>query len=218
MDIQSLRMISLVREQRLLAALALGCLVGPMGAAAGVESATSGAASEVAFEELPERSGEEMIDAPPVVARPISPDPVQVFGWCEWIFVGGEKGRKLLGKLDTGAHLSSIHAENQEMFERDGQKWIRFEITWMDGDKKQKMGHEAPLVRKVQIKRPGLPLEQRNVVKLAYRIGARRIRGEFTLNDRDNMTAPILIGRADLKILGWVDPDRAFLADQKIFR
>ena len=177
---------------------------------------------ETRSEELSEREieevVEEVVEEPAGVARPVNPNPVQVFGWREWIYVGGEKGQKFLGKLDTGAYTSSIHAENQEMFERDGQKWVRFEITWAEGEKKQKLQLEAPLVRTTQIKRSGVEPEHRNVVKLVYRMGSRRMRGEFTLNDRDNMTAPILIGRTDLKILGWVDSDRSFLADQKIFR
>jgi hypothetical protein len=42
--------------------------------------------------------------------------------------------------------------------------------------------------------------------------------GEFTLNNRSNMLAPVLVGRTVIKDLGWVDPGRTHLADQKILR
>ncbi len=44
------------------------------------------------------------------------------------------------------------------------------------------------------------------------------MRGEFTLNNRENMLAPVLIGRTMIKNLGWVDPSRIYLAEKKVFR
>jgi hypothetical protein len=56
------------------------------------------------------------------------------------------------------------------------------------------------------------------VVRLSFQIGERKLRGEFTLNNRTNMLAPVLIGRSTLKDLGWVDSSRTHLADQMILR
>lgn len=53
------------------------------------------------------------------VARPVSSDPVQVYGWREWVLIGNLE-LKMPAKLDTGALTSSIHAEEKELFERDG--------------------------------------------------------------------------------------------------
>ena len=58
----------------------------------------------------------------------------------------------------------------------------------------------------------------REVVRLSFQIGDRKMRGEFTLNNRANMLSPVLIGRSMIKDLGWVDPARTHLAEQKIFR
>lgn len=157
----------------------------------------------------------EDLETAPAVARPVNADPVQIFGWREWVFIDGGE---FLAKLDTGAHTSSIHAENQVMFERDGDKWVRFEVLRKKGSEPRKVRLEAPLVRTTLIKRPGAESELRNVVKLSYRVGDRQVRGEFTLNDRGNMIAPVLIGRSGLKVLGWVDSERKFLAERKIFR
>jgi hypothetical protein len=151
------------------------------------------------------------------VARPVSPDPVQVYGWREFIHINGVE-EKLKAKLDTGALTSSIHAEEKELFERDGKKWVRFIVTDPGVKKPVRSRIEAPLVRIARIKEPGGESEAREVVRLGFRIGERKMRGEFTLNNRSNMLAPVLIGRSQIKDLGMVDPSRTHLAEQKIFR
>ena len=151
------------------------------------------------------------------VARPVSADPVQIFGWREYIRVDGIED-KLKAKLDTGARTSSIHAEDVELFERDGKKWVRFIVTDPTVKKPARTRLEAPFVRIARIKEPGGESIAREVVRLSFKIGERKLRGEFTLNNRSNMLAPVLIGRTMIKDLGWVDPSRAHLAEQKIFR
>lgn len=151
------------------------------------------------------------------VAKPVSPDPVQIFGWREHILIQGVQ-EKLKAKLDTGALTSSIHAEEKELFERDGKKWVRFIVTDPTQPKPVRTRIEAPLVRIARIKEPGAESEAREVVRLSFQIGERKLRGEFTLNNRKNMLAPVLIGRSIIKDLGLVDPSRTHLADQKLFR
>lgn len=151
------------------------------------------------------------------VAKPVSPDPVQVYGWREHILIQGIE-EKLKAKLDTGALTSSIHAEEKELFERDGKKWVRFIVTDPSLAKPVRTRIEAPLVRIARVKEPGGESETREVVRLSFLIGERKLRGEFTLNNRRNMLAPVLIGRTIIKDLGWVDPSRTHLADQKLFR
>ena len=151
------------------------------------------------------------------VARPVTSDPVQVYGWREKIKVS-EMQDELVAKLDTGALTSSIHAENQQIFEKDGKKWVKFVVTdpREEGAKRYEM--EAPLVRTVRIKEPGEDSERRSVVRLGFQIGDRKIKAEFSLNNRHNMMCPVLIGRSTIRVLGWIDPSRTYLADDKIIR
>lgn len=151
------------------------------------------------------------------VARPVSAEPVQIFGWREYIRIDGVE-EQLKAKLDTGARTSSIHAEDIELFERDGKKWVRFILTDPSVKKPARTRIEAPFVRIAKIKEPGGDSVPREVVRLSFEIGDRKLRGEFTLNNRSNMLAPVLIGRTMIKDLGWVDPSRAHLAEQKILR
>jgi len=159
----------------------------------------------------------EEANAGTAVARPVSSDPVQVYGWREWVLVG-QTQMKLAAKLDTGALTSSIHAEEKELFERDGKKWVRFIVTDPGEKNSPRTRIEAPLVRIAHIKDPGGKSEAREVVRLNFTLGERKLRADFTLNNRSNMLSPVLIGRTTIKELGWVDPSRAYLADQKIMR
>lgn len=151
------------------------------------------------------------------VALPVNPEPVRVYGWREDVLIQGLK-EKLRAKLDTGALTSSIHAEEKELFERDGKKWVRFIVTDPRSKNAVRTRIEAPLVRIARIKEPNAESITREVVRLSFQIGERKLRGEFTLNNRNNMLAPVLIGRSTLKDLGWVDSSRTHLADQKILR
>jgi hypothetical protein len=151
------------------------------------------------------------------VARPVSSDPVQVFGWQEKIKIVG-MADAMVAKLDTGATTSSLHAENQQIFERDGKKWVRFAVTDPHKVDAKRYDMEAPLIRTVMIKEPGGDSLRRNVVRLTFQIGERTVKAEFSLNNRNNMNCPVLIGRSTIQVLGWVDPSRTYLADDKIMR
>jgi hypothetical protein len=151
------------------------------------------------------------------VAKPVSPELVRVYGWREDIEIKGFPG-KLQAKLDSGALTSSIHAEEKEFFERDGKKWVRFLVKDTRKDKTINGRLEAPLVRVAKIKEPGGVSVAREVVLLSFRLGDKKFRGEFTLNNRSNMLSPVLIGRSIIKDLGWVDVSRTHLADQNILR
>ncbi len=153
----------------------------------------------------------------PAVARPVPPEPTQVYGWREKVFIDGIEN-EITAKLDTGAFTSSIHAEEIELFERDGKKWVKFIFTETRKKDSPRVRIEAPLVRIARIKNPGGESETREVVRLAFKIGERKLRGDFTLNQRANMLSAVLIGRTTIKELGWIDPSRTNLADKKIMR
>lgn len=156
------------------------------------------------------------------VALRVSADPVQVYGWREWVVVSdGKTEEKMKAKLDSGALTSSIHVEEKELFERDGNKWVRFVVSDPRDEDAKRLRIEAPLVRIARIKDPGgdpEDSEAREVVRLPFRIGDRKMQADFTLSNRSNMLNPVLLGRRALKQLGWVDSSRAYLADKKVMR
>lgn len=183
------------------------------------EEAPAGTKTEDAAAGDKDEAALEAEDEAAAVARPVSADPVQVFGWKEWtILSDGKTDLKMAAKLDTGAYTSSVHAEEKKLFERDGKKWVRFVVLDPRNKEAGRIRIEAPLIRIARIKEPGGNSEAREVVRLPMRIGDRRLKTDFTLSDRSNMLNPVLIGRTTIRELGWIDPSRAFIADDKVMR
>ena len=141
----------------------------------------------------------------------------QVFGWKEWINIG-TKADKMRAKLDSGARTSSLHAEGQEEFERDGRKWVRFSITDPGKEDTKSILIKAPVERIARVKNTDGTIERRFVVELGFTVGDRQFREEFTLNDRSGMICPVLIGRNALRHLGYVDCSRVDLATKNILK
>ena len=128
-------------------------------------------------------------------------------GWVENIVL--ETGQlRLRAKLDTGAKTSSIHAENIESFDKDGQPWVRFSLpkSYLKNAKEQP-AVEIPLTRTVLIKRHKMPSARRSVVTLGFCINSHYYRTEFTLADRRNYLYPVLLGRSFLAGRIMVDPE-----------
>ena len=152
-------------------------------------------------------------EAPVKRAKPVNGEKMRVFGWVEWSEVGEEKLR-MKARLDTGAQTSSLHAEDVELFERDGVKWVKF-TTVCEDDKRSVI--EKPLKRIVRIRKAGFKeMDERFVVELNFSIDGIHRRGEFTLSERDHMNYPVLVGRNLLSEFGLVDARRAYIADEHI--
>ncbi len=137
---------------------------------------------------------------PPAPPKPAQEHAVALFGWMEYIGLPQLGLDQVKAKLDTGARTSAIHAENIELFDKDGVEWVRFQ-TLPDWDNPH-VGFrsvEAPVVHVREIKNTsGIP-EERLVVKTKARFGKRLWMIDVSLADRTNMSFPMIIGRAALK-------------------
>lgn len=117
-------------------------------------------------------------------------------------------------KLDTGALTSSMQAENIKEFERDGDKWVRFDVEVENeatGKKVQKE-FERKIQRRVKLRGAG-GVDHRVAVLMEVCIGNNVHAEQFTLKDRDGFNYPILLGRRTIKHLGYVDVSRTFTVD-----
>lgn len=136
-----------------------------------------------------------------------------VYGWVEnttlmpW-------GVKLKAKLDSGALTSSLHATDVKIFERNGEKWVRFTVDVEDlaTGKKVSQTFEKPRYRKVLIRGAGGE-DRRPVVLMQLCMGDTVYEEQFTLNDRSDMIYPVLLGRRTLSHLGYLDVTETFLHD-----
>lgn len=122
------------------------------------------------------------------------------YGWMERVRIDTlARWMEVEAKLDTGADISSLHAEQIELFEREGQNWLRFRIG--------EDALEQPVARRVHIKQKGgAEAQERWVVTLGLCIGQTALQADFSLADRSGFTTPVLLGRDVLEQLGPVDP------------
>lgn len=144
---------------------------------------------------------------PPVQATHL--DDKTILGQAEWVYVSTVKDN-FRGRIDTGATTSSINAVDIERFERDGEKWVRFNLTHAEGENAEII--EAKVVRVAKIIQSSNPDagNERLVVKLHVRIGDVSQLTEFTLTNRSHMAYPVLIGRTFMRDVILVDVSKEY--------
>jgi hypothetical protein len=110
----------------------------------------------------------------------------------------------LPARIDTGAETASLDARNIELFERNGRRWVRFEILHPESGDAIQM--ERKLKRMVAIVQSNTAeSERRPVIKLGVTIGHISQTAEFTLSDRSHLDYQLLIGRNILQDVMLVD-------------
>lgn len=119
---------------------------------------------------------------------------------------------QLIAKLDTGADMSSLSAHHIVEFEKNGEKWIRFEIDMNDSDEHLKL--ERPLYKFIRVKNRHendvadvARNSRRPVVQLLVCFGGRSKKLDVNLVDRKQFEYPMLIGwHALVQLKAVVDP------------
>lgn len=107
-------------------------------------------------------------------------------------------------RMDTGAETASLDARNIQRFERDGERWVRFDLLHPETGEVIPM--EQKLLRKARILQSiSEESERRPVIQLSLSIGDTTQLAEFTLSDRSHLSFPVLIGRNILKDVMVVD-------------
>jgi hypothetical protein len=136
-------------------------------------------------------------------------EPTQAIGWIERVQLQPHK-LVLTAKIDTGADNSSIHAENIEVYDRDGEQRVRFEVENRQG---QVAKLDLPVERIAYIKRKGAASLERPVVNMQLCIGKSLKQVPINLASRSNFKYRILIGRSYLKDNYLVNAARQFTAE-----
>jgi hypothetical protein len=131
-------------------------------------------------------------------------------GANEWIHLS-PPGHHYQARIDSGAATSSLSAKNIEYFERNGKRWVSFELQ--HDDEADAISVEAKVIRHVLIRQASSPEpERRPVVSLTVNMGQDlRYDTEFTLTNRSQMTYPILLGREFLRDVILIDVGRQFI-------
>ncbi len=132
-----------------------------------------------------------------------------IHGWVERIEILPE-GISLKAKLDTGATTSSLNALNRERFERNGERWIAFDIIDPE-DADNSVRLERPITRNVRILQHDGGFQRRPVVSIGLCIGPHYREEEVSLVDRTHLNYQALVGRNHLGGIILVDSAETFL-------
>lgn len=134
-----------------------------------------------------------------------------VVGWREWIALPDLGVEAIKAKIDTGARSSSLHAFDLRTFERDGRRWVRFNVHPLQRSAKPTITAEAELLEYRKVRSSGGHVTNRPVVLTTARLLGRSWTIELTLTGRDAMGFRMLLGREALRGRFLVDPGRSFL-------
>ncbi|SMF20780.1 Uncharacterized conserved protein [Alteromonadaceae bacterium Bs31] len=129
-----------------------------------------------------------------------------VLGRVEWVWLD-VAAKHFKARIDTGASTSVLMAKQIQVFERDGEDWVRFTLRSELDD----VQLETPLLRTTKVKQSSNGVARRHVVKLVLRFGDVSEEVEFQLSDRNSMVYPVLIGRNLLRDIAVVDVSKKFI-------
>ena len=135
-----------------------------------------------------------------------------ILGTAEWVWFD-VLGRSVQAKIDDESKSSSIRAYEIQLFERDGDEWVRFSLAAAapNGADEKPAVYEAPLLRKVRVRfAGGEETESRPVVRLKVKLGELIDNTEFTLVSRDVAAFPVVLGRSFLRDIAVVDEKRQY--------
>jgi len=138
--------------------------------------------------------------------KPVLP----VIGWREWISLPNLGVNAIKVKVDTGARSSSLHAIKQNIFERDGEKWVRFQINPVQHKTGNKIKAEAKILEFRSVRSSSGVAEMRPVIKTHIRLLDLVWPIELTLSNRDAMGFRMLLGRQAFRHKFLVDASRSY--------
>lgn len=145
-----------------------------------------------------------------VLALPALAAEKTVVGWIEKVRI--YPGNFLVhAKLDSGAEYSSLDASNLQIFERDGQKWVRFDLD--EKREGKSITFERPVLRWAPIKRHNQEPQRRPVIKLGVCLSNIYKETEVNLIDRTNYYYRMLIGRKFMEGAVVIDPSAQYTVE-----
>ncbi len=118
----------------------------------------------------------------------------------------------LVIRVDTGAATSSLHVENVEEFELDGESYINFDIHPDVYNVEKITRHTAKVESMKRVKSSTATRERRYVIETKLQFDQNhKWPIKITLTDRSEMTYMMLLGREAMSNKILVDPSREFI-------
>jgi hypothetical protein len=140
------------------------------------------------------------VKRPTLFARPL-------IGWKEDVSLPQLGSGTLVAKIDTGAKISALHADDIEV----AGDVVHFSLDL--GHRHRKCS--SKMVAQKKIKSSNGFSELRPVIEAEIEVGQHQFTALVTLTNRTDMGVPMLLGRLSLKGRFLVHPGRSFLLSRK---
>ena len=137
------------------------------------------------------------------------------YGRQEHVRVVGPTPIEVIGALDPSAEYSVLNAEDIKYFQRNGDMWVRFTV---DNGSVLQGNHivlERPVLKDFKVRQRDGGYEHQPRVAIDLCLGVQAFSTEVRLIERDDYTAPLLLGQPDLAKLGSVDRQRQFTQEPR---
>ena len=112
--------------------------------------------------------------------------------WCRFHELGIPAVK---ARVDSGAKTSTIQADKIKPFIKDGQEWVKFEVTPIQDNRSIVITCEKRVTSRKVVKNTSGISEERYVIQTAVQIGDHMLDIELTLANRDTMEYRMLLGR-----------------------
>ena len=135
-----------------------------------------------------------------------------VIGWREWVGLPDLGIKTIKVKVDTGARSSSLHAFNLRVFERDGVKWVRFQVHPVQRKSIRTVEVEVMVLEFRPVRSSSGAVTLRPVIVTNIELLGLTWPVELTLASRDEMGFRMLLGREAFRRRFLVDAGRSYYA------
>ena len=156
------------------------------------------------------------MNAPPDTS--LSPEPLLVIGWREWVSLPQIRIRRIKAKIDTGARSSCLHAPIIETFQVDGQLHVRFSVQPIQRNEDFSLTCEARVHDQRLVRSSNGEASERYVIQTNVKWIDQTWPIELTLADRSEMGFRLLLGREAIRGKMLVDTARSYLGGKPEFR
>lgn len=144
-----------------------------------------------------------------------------VFGRVEYITILPEDV-KIKAKMDTGAHMSSLHANDIKIYKKKNKEWVQFNLNH------KVAAHDViidrPVAGFIRIKKRYVPgrgneYSKRPYIKLSVCIGKKVKTLNVNLINRGHFVYPMILGKTAMEKYNiLVDPSKKFTAEKECLK
>ena len=132
----------------------------------------------------------------------------KVVGWKEQVALPDLKIKSVIAKIDTGANLATIDADDIKFVTRKDVKYVKFTVKKRNNTVRKT---SAPLAGFKRIRSSNGDVERRPYIKTDILMDGITKNIELTLTDRGTMDYTMLIGRKALGRRWIVNPSISFM-------